>query len=166
MLAAAVEADSEHPLARAIVATAHDRGLSVPTANGFRSLTGRGVEANVDADAVAVGGPALLRERQLTEPDSIAAAEQRMAKKGSASVLHVMRNGLVIGAVALEDQIRPESRAAVDELHRLGVRVVMITGDARQVADAVAATSVSTRSSPKCFPRTRTAPSPTSKRAA
>src|SRR3954470_5934968 len=59
-----------------------------------------------------------------------------MAQEG-ASVLHVVRNGRVIGAVALEDQIRPESRAAIDELHDLGVRVVMITGDARQVADAV-----------------------------
>ena len=137
-LAAAVEADSEHPLARAIVTTANERGLPVPTATGFRSIAGRGVEANIDEELVAVGGPALLRERQLAEPDAIAAHTAEWRARG-ASVLHVVRNGRVIGALALEDQIRPESREAIDELHALGVRVVMITGDARQVADAVAA---------------------------
>ena len=110
----------------------------MPTADGFRSITGRGVEANVGGHAVAVGGPALLRERQLTEPDSIAARASEWRTRG-ASVLHVVRNGRVVGALALEDQLRPESREAVDGLHALKIRVVMITGDARQVADAVAA---------------------------
>jgi Cu2+-exporting ATPase len=137
-LAAAIEADSEHPLARAIVAAAQARGLALPAAAGFRSITGRGVEAKVGGKPVAVGGPALLRERQLTEPDSIAPRTSEWRARG-ASVLHVVRAGRVVGALALEDQIRPESRAAVNELHRLGVRVVMITGDARQVADAVGA---------------------------
>jgi len=137
-LAAAVEADSEHPLARAIVASAIERGLPIPHASQFRSITGRGVEARVDGDAVAIGGPALLRERQLKEPDRIAEHTNAWRARG-ASVLHIMRDGSVIGALALEDQIRPESRAAVEELHRLGVRVVMITGDAQQVADAVGA---------------------------
>jgi Cu2+-exporting ATPase len=136
--AAAVEADSEHPLARAIVNAARQHGLIIPTATGFRSITGRGVEANVGDGALAVGGPALLRERWLTEPDTIAVRTSEWRIRG-ASVLHLVRDGCVIGALALEDQIRPESRAAVDELHRLGVRVVMITGDARQVADAVGA---------------------------
>jgi Cu2+-exporting ATPase len=137
-LAAAVEADSEHPLARAIVAAARGRGAHVTMATEFRSITGRGVEADVDGHAVAVGGPALLRERDLTEPPEIAVSTDEWRARG-ASVLHVVRAGTVVGAIALEDQIRPESRAAVDELHRLGVRVVMITGDAHQVAEAVGA---------------------------
>jgi Cu2+-exporting ATPase len=135
-LAAAVEADSEHPLARAIVAAAHDGDITVPTASRFRSITGRGVEATIDGSPVAVGGPALLRERGLDEPADIARHTDEWRSRG-ASVLHVVRSGEIIGAVALEDQIRPESRAAVTELHEIGVQVVMITGDARQVADAV-----------------------------
>ncbi len=137
-LAAAVEADSEHPLARAIVATAGEKGLHVLTASGFRSITGRGVEADVDGATVAVGGPALLRERGLSEPDKVAARTGAWRERGAA-VLHVVRDGSVVGAIALEDQIRPESRQAVDGLHALGIRVVMITGDAHQVAESVAA---------------------------
>jgi len=136
--AAAAEADSEHPLARAIVTAAEDRRIQIPTASSFRSITGRGVDAVVGDNAVAVGGPAMLRERQLVEPESIAPTTEAWRDRG-ASVLHVVVDGRVIGALALEDQVRPESRTAVDELHALGVRVVMITGDARQVADAVAA---------------------------
>jgi Cu2+-exporting ATPase len=135
--AAAAEADSEHPLARAIVRAAEEQGVDVPTASGFRSITGRGVEALVDGRRVAVGGPALLRERQLDEPEAIVASTAAWRSRG-ASVLHVVVDDRVVGALALEDQVRPESRIAVDELHQLGVRVVMITGDARQVADAVA----------------------------
>jgi Cu2+-exporting ATPase len=136
-LAGAVEAESEHPLARAIVTAATERGR-VATGTGFRSITGRGVEATVDGATVAVGGPALLRERELTEPASIAEDAEAWRERGAA-VLYVIRHDQVVGALSLEDEIRPESRQAVDELHRLGVRVVMITGDARQVADAVGA---------------------------
>jgi Cu2+-exporting ATPase len=135
-LAAAVEADSEHPLARAIVATAAH--LTTRRAEGFRAIPGRGVEATVDGTVVAVGGPALLREKRLTEPDAIATVTDAWRRRGAA-VLYVVRDGVIEGALALEDEIRPESKEAVDELHRFGVRVVMITGDARQVADAVAA---------------------------
>jgi Cu2+-exporting ATPase len=137
-MAAAVEADSEHPLARAIVTAARDRGVPVPTASRFRSITGRGVEATIEGTRVAVGGPALLRERGLDEPADIAQHTDEWRARG-ASVLHVVRGNEIVGAVALEDQIRPESRTAVAELHELAVRVVMITGDARQVADAVGA---------------------------
>jgi Cu2+-exporting ATPase len=137
-LAAAVEADSEHPLARAIVAAAEGRGLALPDASAFRAITGRGVEANVHGKVVAVGGPALLRERQVDEPDAIAARTADWSQRGAA-VLHLVREGHAVGALALEDQVRPESQQAVDDLHTMGIRVVMITGDARQVADAVAA---------------------------
>lgn len=136
-LAAAVEADSEHPLARAIVVAGLERGIAVPKATGFRAIAGRGVEATIDGETVAVGGPVMLRERGLQVPENLAARTQEWAARGAA-VLHVVRDGRIIGAVALEDQIRPESREAVEQLHRQGVRVVMITGDARPVAEAVA----------------------------
>ncbi|MGH9263362.1 MAG: copper-translocating P-type ATPase [Acidimicrobiales bacterium] len=133
-LAGAVEADSEHPLARAIVAAAAERAGTVPRATGFRSIPGRGVEATVDGSRVAIGGPSLLRQRGLD--GSPAPAE--WSRRGAA-VLHVVRDDEVVGALALEDEIRPESREAVDGLHRLGVKVAMITGDARPVAEAVGA---------------------------
>lgn len=146
-LAGVVEADSEHPLARAIVAAARERGElrqrsaahpPAPRATGFRSLTGRGVEATVDGRVVAVGGPHLLRERGLTVPESLTGPVEQWQARGAA-VLYVVRDGQVSGALALEDEVRSESREAVQALHDLGLRVAMITGDARQVAEAVAA---------------------------
>jgi P-type Cu2+ transporter len=136
-LAGAVEADSEHPLSRAIVIAARKRG-PVPQASEFRSLTGRGVEAVVEGEETAVGGPALLRELGLDVPEGLADPVARWQGRG-ASVLYVLRAGQVIGALELEDEPRPESRAAIEQLHAFGVRVAMITGDAQQVADAVAA---------------------------
>jgi P-type Cu2+ transporter len=134
-LAGAVEADSEHPLARAIVAAARARG-DLPRAGGFRAMTGRGVEATVDGRTVAVGGPALLRQLALEEPAELRPRLDAWRGRGAA-VLAVVRDGDVIGALALEDDVRPESSEAVAQLHALGVRVAMITGDAHQVADAV-----------------------------
>ena len=134
-VAGGVEADSEHPLARAIVAAARDRG-DVATATDFVSLTGRGVEAIVDGVRHAIGGPALLRERDLTVPAELTGVVDAWEQRGAA-VLHVVRGDGIIGSFALEDQIRPEARQAVDELRARGLRVAMITGDARQVADAV-----------------------------
>ncbi|HEX9993271.1 MAG TPA: copper-translocating P-type ATPase [Acidimicrobiales bacterium] len=134
-LAGAVEADSEHPLARAIVAAARAEG-PVPMATDFRSITGRGVEAVVDGRAYAVGGPALLRERGLAEPEWLRATADPWRARGAA-VLHLVAGDEVAGALALEDRVRPEATEAVAELRRSGRRVVMITGDARQVAEAV-----------------------------
>ena len=136
-LAAAVESDSEHPLARAIVNVARDRGLIIPKATDFRAIAGRGVEAVVGGSRVAVGGPTMLREGSLTPPATLTAATEGWTRRGAA-VLHVVRDGGVIGALALEDAVRSESREAVHALHQRGVRVVMITGDARPVAEAVA----------------------------
>jgi Cu2+-exporting ATPase len=136
-LAGAVEADSEHPLARAIVEAAATRG-PIPAASDFRSMTGRGVEALVGGSRVEVGGPVLLRERHLDRPAKLEDASARWSERG-ASVLFVVRDRRVIGALALEDEIRPESVEAVRALHALGIRVVLITGDARSVAEAVAA---------------------------
>ena len=135
-LAAAVEADSEHPLAKAIVTAARAAG-PVPAASGFRSLPGRGVQASVDGDPVAVGGPALLREHGIDLPDDIRVAASGWSDRG-ATVLYVLRDGAVEGVLALEDEIRPQSAEAVQQLHDRGVHVVMITGDAQPVANAVA----------------------------
>jgi Cu2+-exporting ATPase len=138
-LAGAVEADSEHPLAQAVVAAARARAAGdLAQASDFRSMTGRGVHARVEGTPVAVGGPALLRQLELTEPEMLADQVGGWKQRG-ATVLYVVREDKVVGALSLEDAVRPESRQAVTELHRLGKRVVMITGDAHQVADAVAA---------------------------
>ena len=136
-VAAAVEASSEHPLAKAIVAAATANG-GIPSASDFRALPGRGVAAVVDATPVEVGGPALLRGRAIEVPTEIADDVETWSARG-ATVLSVVRHGRIIGVVAVEDAIRPESAEAVQALHREGVRVVMISGDASEVADAVAA---------------------------
>ncbi|MEV4479583.1 heavy metal translocating P-type ATPase [Micromonospora coxensis] len=138
-LAAGVEAESEHPLARAIVAAAADRGGPAP-ATGFRSLPGRGVRAEIDGTAYAVGGPAHLREQGLTLPDALTPEARRWAERGAA-VLHLVRlPDTVLGLLALADEVRPEAREAVATLRAEGIRTIaMITGDARPVADAVAA---------------------------
>ncbi len=137
-LAGAVEADSEHPLARAIHTHAKEQVEQLPTASGFESMTGRGVEAEVEDVHVAVGGPALLRDRGLDVPDDLEEATDDWRDRGAA-VLYVVRDDTVVGALALEDQVREASREAVAQLHEAGVTVAMITGDAQQVADAVAA---------------------------
>jgi len=135
--AAAVESESEHPLARAIVAAARERG-PLPVAGDFRAMSGRGVEATLDGTRLAVGGPGLLRERGLDVPGDLREEAEAWHRRG-ASVLYLVRDGTVEGAFALEDEVRPEAREAVDRLHELGIRVALITGDARQVADSVAA---------------------------
>jgi Cu2+-exporting ATPase len=135
--AAAVEAESEHPLARAIVAAARERG-PLPVADDFRAMSGRGVEATLDGVRLAVGGPALIRGRGLEVPGELGEETEVWRRRG-ASVLYLVRDGTVTGAFALEDEVRPEAREAVDRLHALGIRVALITGDARQVADAVGA---------------------------
>jgi Cu2+-exporting ATPase len=135
-LAAAAEMDSEHPLARAIVAAARSRG-EVPQASGFKSMSGRGVEAEVGGQTVAVGGPNLVRDRGLEVPGHLEKDLDSWRRRGAA-VLFVAVDGVVVGVISLEDEIRPESREAVSQLHSLGVKVAMITGDARQVAEAVA----------------------------
>ena len=132
-LAAAVEADSEHPLARAIVAAAGARGIAPPPARDFEALPGRGAVAVVEGAKVHVGGPRLLADLGVEPLDPTGP----WTTQGQ-SVLHVVADGRVIGAVAVEDEIRSESAEAVRDLHALGLRVAMITGDSRAVADSVA----------------------------
>lgn len=135
-LAAAVEADSEHPIARAIVRVGEEIG-GVPIASQFDAITGRGVSAVVDGRRVAVGGPALLGQLGLSEPEPLRDRIAGWRERGGA-VLFVVIDDRVIGAITVADELRAESRAAVDALHARGKRVIMITGDAQQVADAVA----------------------------
>ncbi len=132
-LAASVEADSEHPLARAIVDGARQRGVLTVPVSRFEALPGRGARARVRDQDVFVGGPRLLEDLGLAaHPD--ASAWDALGR----TVLHVIADGAIAGLVAVEDAVRPESREAVDALHALGVRVAMITGDSQAVADSVA----------------------------
>jgi Cu2+-exporting ATPase len=132
-LAAAVEADSEHPLARAVRLAAQDRGVTVPRASDFTSAPAVGVTGTLDGRTVRVGGPHLLTEEGLAPLEGTS----RWAEQGS-TVLHVTVDGQLVGALAVADAVREESREAVDTLHHLGIHVVMITGDAEPVARAVA----------------------------
>jgi len=138
-VAAAAEADSEHPLARAIVKAAEDHAEASQEqlhSSDFSAAAGRGVQATVDGAEVLVGGPNMLRELELATPGVFDAQVEEWSQRG-AGVLHVVRDGQIIGALAVEDKIRPESRAAVQALQEQGVKVAMITGDATQVAEAV-----------------------------
>ncbi len=133
-LAAAAEAPSEHPLARALVAAAQRHGTDLPPATDFASTPGLGVRARVAGRTVRVGGPRLLAETGQTAP----AGSEGWRARGS-TVLYVLVDDMIAGAVALADEIRPESRPTVDALHRQGIDVALITGDARSVAESVAA---------------------------
>src|SRR5699024_6272372 len=131
-LAAAAEAESEHPLARAIVAKAQADGIQVPAGSDISSTPALGVSAQVDGHEIRVGGPRLLEETGAGEIE-----EAEGWRQEGAIILHVLRDGEVIGGLKLTDEVRPESREAIDALHGLGVEVVMITGDAEAVANSV-----------------------------
>ncbi len=135
--AGAVEADSEHPLAQAIVRGVRERDIEVPAAEAFEALAGRGAKATVGDRVVQVGGPRLLADLGIEPPATLIAAAEGWAADGK-TVLHVVVDGRVLGALAVEDEIRPESAEAVKALHDLGVKVAMITGDSQAVADSVA----------------------------
>ncbi|NRH30966.1 heavy metal translocating P-type ATPase [Rhodococcus sp. MS13] len=131
--AAAVEFDSEHPLGRAVVAAARDLSLEFTSGSDFQAHNGIGVAADVGGARVGVGGPGMLRSVGAT---AIPGTEEWLSD--GSTVLHVVRDEKVIGALALADEIRPESALAVDALHARGVRVAMVTGDAEAVAHSVA----------------------------
>jgi P-type Cu2+ transporter len=135
-MAAAVESESEHPIARAIVRAGAGLG-DRPAARDVESLMGRGVQADVDGRKVSVGSPGLLRELDTDVPAGLDQQLEARRQAGS-TVLYVTSDRQVQGAIVVEDEVRGESRGAVDGLHRRGIRVAMITGDARPVAEAVA----------------------------
>ncbi|NUQ20397.1 MAG: copper-translocating P-type ATPase [Gemmatimonadaceae bacterium] len=136
-LAAAVEGDSEHTIAQGIVRSATERGVTVERAEGYAALPGVGARATVAGRALYMGGPALLRAKERSMPEPVRAMVERATARGQASV-YLADEQAVLAAFALADVVRPESREAVQALHARGVEVVMMTGDARQVADAVA----------------------------
>jgi Cu2+-exporting ATPase len=135
--AAAVESNSEHPLAEAIAAEAKRRRVTPWSATDFKALPGRGAEALVQGRRVVVGGPRLLSEANVPVPSEVEKLTAAWVSEGK-TVLYAVSQGRLLGAFAAEDQIRPESAEAVTELHRLGIRVAMITGDSQAVADSVA----------------------------
>jgi Cu2+-exporting ATPase len=136
-LAAAIEANSEHPLARAIVAEAKRRNLPPLTATGFAALPGRGAQARVSGRSVIIGGPRLLTESKIGVPSQVERSTTTWASEGK-TILYMVAGDDLLGAFVVEDEIRPESAEAVAELHRLAIRVAMITGDSKTVADSVA----------------------------
>ena len=133
-LAAAAESFSEHPLAKAILAAAQSRQLPVPMVTDFSSAPAVGVKATVDGSVVEVGGPYLLAQHGLMPLPHLAEWDAE-----GATVLHVLVDRQVAGALKVADEIRPESRETVAALQAVGIQVVMITGDAPSVADTVAA---------------------------
>lgn len=135
--AADVEGDSEHPLAKVIVAEARRRAITSLAATQFEALPGLGAQALVRGESIAVGGPRLLSDLSVTPPPELAEEAAAWAAEGKTVLFVVSQNG-VLGALAVEDEIRPESKQAVEELHRLGIRVAMITGDSETVAESVA----------------------------
>jgi P-type Cu2+ transporter len=137
-IAAGVETESEHPIARGIVATAEERGVDVPSADGFRAITGKGVAADVDGTEYHMGGPALLKAEDASVPRALSDAAGRAADRGQAAI-YLLRDGEALAVFAVADAIREESRQAIDALHERGLEVAMLTGDAQAVADAVAA---------------------------
>jgi len=136
-LAAAADAQSEHPLAAAVVAAARERALVVDPASDFEAVPGHGVQATVGGRTVLVGNRKLL-ERSGVTPGLEREAERLRAKAKTA--LYVAGDGRTIGLIAVADRIRPSAKSAVAALHDLGIRVLLLTGDSRATAEAVART--------------------------
>ncbi|MGH1548418.1 heavy metal translocating P-type ATPase [Leifsonia poae] len=137
-LAAAVEAPAEHPIGAAIVRHARERGLTIAPVAEFEALGGRGASASVAGETITVGAPRLLSERGLEPAAELREAADAAGREGR-TVVYVLAGDRVLGLIALADVIRPESQEAVRSLRDAGIRVAMLTGDSRAVADSVAA---------------------------
>jgi P-type Cu2+ transporter len=141
-LAAAVEWDSEHTIAQGIVRTAREHRLEIPSADNFQSLPGVGVQASVAGRRLLIGGPALLRSRSLRPSAQLTSASEQASSRGQSAIYLVDADATskdgVLAVFAVADVVRPESREAIRSLHDEGIEVVMLTGDARPVANAVA----------------------------
>jgi Cu+-exporting ATPase len=137
-LAAAVEQGSEHPLGAAIVTAAIERELTMLPAQNFQSTTGRGVSAQVEGQAILVGKLAFLREQNVTGAEALEAPAEQLQQKGQ-TVVFVARDGRAVGFLAVADPIKPSTVGAMEALHRLGLKVLMLTGDNARTARAVAA---------------------------
>ena len=138
-LAASVEHDAEHPVARAIVQSAADAKLNVPIATGFAAIPGHGVSATVENRVLSVGGPNLLAQLKVPASPELASFEADAAAKGQ-GVIYLIEGTAARAAFAVADAVRPESADAVAALQKAGIEVVMMTGDAKAVAETVAKT--------------------------
>lgn len=136
-VAAGIESESEHPIARGIVKTAKQRKLEIPNVSNFKSITGKGVVATVESVEYYLGGPALLIEGNVNVPKDLNSKSKNIIQRGEA-VIYLIRDGDVIALFAVADALREESREAIHNLHRRGVSVAMLTGDTQAVADKVA----------------------------
>ncbi|GMV22521.1 MAG: copper-translocating P-type ATPase [Acidimicrobiia bacterium] len=137
-LAAAVERDSEHTIAQGIVTSAEERRMTVPRADQFENIAGHGVRAVVEGREFHMGGPAMLRRLNLTPATTVFKAAERAASRGQASV-YLLTSTSAVAAFTVADAVREESRDAIKRLHDQRIEVVMLTGDATAVAQAVAA---------------------------
>jgi Cu+-exporting ATPase len=135
-VAASIETGSEHPLAEAIVSAAKARQLETSPASDFQAITGHGVSAMVDGKKVLFGNARLMAQNKIGLGNLAARAEELAARAQTPMFLAV--DGVAAGIVAVADPIKPDSRAAIARLHAIGLKVVMITGDNRATADAVA----------------------------
>jgi P-type Cu2+ transporter len=136
-IAAALEGDSEHPIAQAIRRFASDRNLKLPAVRDFSALKGRGVQATIDNETYYVGGPRLLEMLSLTPQADLATFTETASSK-SQSVVYLTTKEKILAAISIADVIRPESKQAMEELHQMGIEVAMLTGDSQAVAKAVA----------------------------
>jgi P-type Cu2+ transporter len=137
-IAAGVEAESEHPIAKGIVKTAEDREIKVPVSDDFRAIKGKGVAASINNVDYHMGGPALLKAENAELPSKIEMASKEAEGRGQAAI-YLLREGNVIAMFVVADAVRKESKQAVKALHDNGIKVAMLTGDAKAVAEAVAA---------------------------
>jgi P-type Cu+ transporter len=135
-LAASVERGSEHPLAASIVQAAESRGIHLGTASGFKSLTGRGVVAIVDTGEVALGNAALMKELGIDTTNAFDRSEE--LRRNGQTVMFVAVNKRLAGLVAVADPIKDSTAEAINSLRSEGLRIVMLTGDSKVTADAIA----------------------------
>jgi Cu2+-exporting ATPase len=136
-LAAALEQDSEHPIAKAIRMASVDRGLEILDASGFEAIKGKGIKASIDGKQYYVGSGRLLEEQDISSEDDIVSFSQEANEKGM-TVIYLLLKNEVMAAFALADQIRDESFETVNSLHEQGYQVAMMTGDSEAVAKTVA----------------------------
>jgi len=134
--AASVERSSEHPLAQAIVTAAQERNVELPEPHGFKALTGRGVEADLDGRHVLFGNRKLMADLDIAVGELEATAD-KLAGQGK-TPMYLALDGVAAGVIAVADTIKPESIEAITALRKLGIEVAMITGDNKRTADAIA----------------------------
>ena len=135
-LAASAEQASEHPLGEAIVVAAKERGLELGEVTGFQALPGHGIQAQVNGTAFTLGNLSLMQERG-SGLNGLEAQAQELSQEGKTPMFAAM-DGEVVGIIAVADSLRPEAQEAVEAMHKLGLEVVMLTGDNRRTAEAIA----------------------------